>query len=599
MDNPADLGSRGVWASELRRSEPWWEGPKWLSGPADGWPATRIAKTPESEEEEKRTVIMAVQVREQRDISAVIEVERFSGLLNLIKVTAWVRRFIHNARAMSKGLQKLSGRLAREELGAAEKDWIKSAQMKLKNQDNFDQLVSKLGLIEEAELLRCKGRLCNSDLGVEASKPVIIPRHHKLTDLIVLDCHRKVHHSGVRATLAELRSRFWVPKGRQVVKGLLGKCVACKKQEGRAYKAPQVADLPGFRVKQAEPFSKVGIDFAGPLYFKKGAGNMEKAYVALFSCCVTRALHLDLVRDLKAPTFRRCLRRFAARRGSPSLVVSDNGKTFKATEKAVKELYNHPEVRAYLEANRMNWRFNLERAPWWGGFFERMVGCVKRCLKKTLGTARLSYDEMLTALIEVESTLNNRPLTYNYEEPEEEPLTPSHLIYGRRINTMPDEVVESADDRQIDHNARFRYLSVKLAHFWNRWRREYLADLREYHNNKSGSGGRSVEIGDVVIVSEEESRRNKWKMGVVESLVRGRDDVVRGAVVRVAKGGKTVRLSRPVQKLHPIEVKASNETQEAVMPEPQPQRPTAAIRERRAAAVAARNQIAIGAMLDS
>ena len=87
---------------------------------------------------------------------------------------------------------------------------------------------------------------------------------------------------------------------------------------------------------------------------------MEKAYVALFSCCVTRALHLDLVRDLKAPTFRRCLRRFAARRGSPSLVVSDNGKTFKATEKAVEELYNHPEVRAYLEANRMNWRFNLE-----------------------------------------------------------------------------------------------------------------------------------------------------------------------------------------------------------------------------------------------
>ena len=221
---------------------------------------------------------------------------------------------------------------------------------------------------------------------------------------------------------------------------------------------------------------------------------MEKAYVALFSCCVTRALHLDLVRDLKAPTFRRCLRRFAARRGSPSLVVSDNGKTFKATEKAVKELYNHPEVRAYLEANRMNWRFNLERAPWWGGFFERMVGSVKRCLKKTLGTARLSYDEMLTALIEVESTLNNRPLTYNYEEPEEEPLTPSHLIYGRRINTMPDEVVESADERQIDHDARFRYLSVKLAHFWNRWRREYLADLREYHNNKGGSGGQSVEM---------------------------------------------------------------------------------------------------------
>ena len=79
---PEYTGERMVWASELRRSEPWWEGPKWLSGPADGWPATRIAKTPESEEKEKEkgTVIMAVQVREQRDISVVIEVERLLRL---------------------------------------------------------------------------------------------------------------------------------------------------------------------------------------------------------------------------------------------------------------------------------------------------------------------------------------------------------------------------------------------------------------------------------------------------------------------------------------------------------------------------------------
>ena len=80
----------------------------------------------------------------------------------------------------------------------------------------------------------------------------------------------------------------------------------------------------------------------------------------------------------------------------------------------------------------------MEKAPWWGGFYERMVKGVKRCLRKTLGNARLSYDELLTLVIEVEGTLNVRPLTYIYEESDlEEPLTPAHLMYGRRLTQLP------------------------------------------------------------------------------------------------------------------------------------------------------------------
>ncbi|XP_032219971.2 uncharacterized protein LOC116603094 [Nematostella vectensis] len=223
--------------------------------------------------------------------------------------------------------------------------------------------------------------------------PIILPRDHRLTELVILDCHSKLHHSGVSGTLAQLRTRFWVPKGRQVVKKIVHRCVTCKKLEGRAYATPPVADLPGFRVTQAEPFSKVGVDFAGRLYYKSSKGMMQNAYVTLFSCCVTRALHLDLVVDLEASTFRRCLRRFAARRGAPTLIVSGNAKTFKAAAKALRELYDHPEVQAYLEVNRVSWQFNLEKAPWWAGFYERMVGSVKRCLRKALGEARLTYDE--------------------------------------------------------------------------------------------------------------------------------------------------------------------------------------------------------------
>ena len=88
----------------------------------------------------------------------------------------------------------------------------------------------------------------------------------------------------------------------------------------------------------------------------------------------------------------------------------------------------------------IEWKFNLERAPWWGAFFERMVGCVKRCLRKVLGNAGLTFDELFTVLVEVEETLNSRPITYEYDETGEVVLTPSHLLFGRRVKTMPDMV---------------------------------------------------------------------------------------------------------------------------------------------------------------
>ena len=90
---------------------------------------------------------------------------------------------------------------------------------------------------------------------------------------------------------------------------------------------------------------------------------MKKVYITLFSCCVTRALHLDLVEDLSAETFMQTLRRFTARRRTPVVIVSDNIKTFKATNKALKKLYDHPEVTRELSVKKTEWKFTLERAP--------------------------------------------------------------------------------------------------------------------------------------------------------------------------------------------------------------------------------------------
>ena len=89
---------------------------------------------------------------------------------------------------------------------------------------------------------------------------------------------------------------------------------------------------------------------------------------------------------------RSLLRKFAAQRGTPTLIVSDNAMTFKASEKLLRRLHDVREVKEHLEGNRMDWRFNLERAPWWGGFFERLISTMKRCLRKVLGNARLACE---------------------------------------------------------------------------------------------------------------------------------------------------------------------------------------------------------------
>ena len=364
-ENPADISLRGALGSKLRDDKLWWCGPQWLTQGEEKWPATvEDIRTPESEEELKKTTnVMVVQVQRPPTVANLVDINRHGSLGKLLRVTAWVLRFIKNARPDQDQTVKRKGRLKREELVQAEGEWLKAAQADLRRQGNFQHLVSELGLVENDRILRCVGRLVNSDLEVDVRRPIILPRDHAYTTLVIRDCHERVLHSGVRATLADMRSRYWVPEGRQCVKKVLRKCVTCKKHEGRAFSTPQTAALPEFRVKQVPAFSKVGVDFAGPLYVKAATGGVRKVYIALFSYCVTRAIHLELVEDLSAEAFRRALRRFVAQRGTPTLIVSDNAKTFQATEKALNNLFYNPEVASELDRKKVEWRFNLERAP--------------------------------------------------------------------------------------------------------------------------------------------------------------------------------------------------------------------------------------------
>ena len=144
---------------------------------------------------------------------------------------------------------------------------------------------------------------------------------------------------------------------------------------------------------------------------------------------------------------------------------------------------------SHLTDLSVTWSFNLEKAPWWGGFFEQMIQSIERCLKKTISRVKLSYDELLTAFTEVEAIVNSRPLSYLSSEDLTEPLTLSHLLAGRRILSLPDSSGANTDANDEifvvsseDLNFRLQHLTRALDYYWVQWRDECLLVFRErYH----------------------------------------------------------------------------------------------------------------------
>ena len=194
---------------------------------------------------------------------------------------------------------------------------------------------------------------------------------------------------------------------------------------------------------------------------------------------------------------------------------------------------------------------NLPLAPWYGGFFERLVKSVKDLLIKDLKGSRLSYEEMQTVLSECEAILNNRPLTYIYPTDLTSCLTPNHLLYGRVIQSS------SIQSSPLSHDPSelitySNQVTTVINRFWDKWRYEYLANLRETHKHYSTNRNQPfIQVNDVVLVHSDKTPRSMWRMGVVTKLIKGKmDNNIRGALVRLSNNSL---LKPPVNKSYLIE----------------------------------------------
>ena len=278
--------------------------------------------------------------------------------------------------------------------------------------------------------------------------------------------------------------------------------------------------------------------------------------MCLFTCASTRGVHLELTKELSASVFLQAFRKFCARRGVPITIMSDNAKTFKFCSKEIEKIVRSEEVHQYLTNRQISWQFIVEKAPWWGGYWERLVRSVKRCLRKTLGRSTLTFDELATILVEIEATLNNRPLTYVCDDTEglSYALTPADLIYGHRLAKSPDGRQFEVTSTAKTLTRRCKYQFCLLNKFVKKWRQDYLLNLQE--KGVVGSNfqkSQQIKIGDVVILREDGTARSLWKLAKVIELLKGRDNMIRSARVQVLSKDKVTELRRPIQHLIPLE----------------------------------------------
>ena len=569
--NPADVGSRGQSVRDLRANQLWWHGPEWLESSKENYPVQPSKTQLETEEcyqeiRQELTILLAKnELKGNVNLDKILDVNKFSSYNRLLKCTALVLRFISN---MKSRVQKRHNEIKVEELEPseleqAERLWIKTLQIHMQEDRNFKQLEHRLGLFNDSEeIVRCQGRIENSSLKYETKFPALLPSNHQVTNLIIKEAHEKVLHNGLKSTLNEVRSKFWVTRGRQKVKKVVKDCSTCMRYESKHYQYPAPPQLPDFRVQGSEAFESVGTDLAGPLFTKYTPGEKEthKVWIVIFTCSLSRAVHLEIMQNMSAEQFIMALRRFISRRGKPNLILSDNAKTFQKSKEILQELFENKEVKKYLTVSRIKWTNILSKAPWHGSIYERLIKSVKRSLKKILRNASVTQDELYTLIVEIEGTLNNRPLTYLSAEEFDKALTPSHLICGRRLESLPDREIKDVTEENLNRELlvkRQEFIAKLLSHWWNRWKHEYLVDLRESHNLSTKRVGQpNIAVGDVVTVHEDKTPRGFWRLGKIEELIISKDKRVRGAAVKVSSPtGRKTLINRPLSKLFPVEVK--------------------------------------------
>ena len=276
-DNPADFLTRGT-DSEVLYDSLWMYGPSWLTKQSS-WPQWKQNETEISHLQTEPTIDEVVNDKamsfEQTGLHRILSISNYSSLTRLLRITAYLSRFIHNTKNPNA---RLTGILSTQEINNSLSKWVYNCQQTYFHQEvkhlqsnsrKKKSLVRQLHLfLDKDGFIRCGERIHNAPLCELSKFPYLLPTKHSLTSLIINMTHVNQLHSGVNSVITALRQRYWIPRIRQTVRNLVRKCVICRKVSGRPYSVPEAPPLPKSHTLCAAPFSVTGVDFTGALFVR-------------------------------------------------------------------------------------------------------------------------------------------------------------------------------------------------------------------------------------------------------------------------------------------------------------------------------------------
>ncbi|KAK3093009.1 hypothetical protein FSP39_009964 [Pinctada imbricata] len=561
--NPADVATRGCSALNLPNSI-WITGPSFLAHGKSLDPSqTYDLVDPETDQEVRKNVV-SLKTAFLLPKFWCGRFERISKWTGLVRGIMVIKRML--ARRASKEVNELD---LKENV---QNFIIKQVQLERypddihaisngKGPPRNSTLLSLNPVMDQNGILRVGGRVSQSNMildGNVATKPIIIPKDHHIGLLLVRHFHDQVHHQGRHITEGAIRSAgYWIVGCRRLVNSVIQSCLECRKLRGKLGWT-QMAELPHDRLEPGPPFSFVGVDVFGPWPVvvrrtTRGVTTTSKRWGVLFTCLVSRAVHVELVEEMSSNAFINALRRFLAIRGPVRQFRSDRGSNFIG---AVKELginasfIEDGPVKQFLTQNGSSWIFNPPYAHHFGGAWERMIGVCRRILDAILLENRskdLTHETLSTFMAEACAIMNGRPLVPVSTDPESPSiLTPSQIL-THKVSNYAGNLDVTDFGRKDAMKSQWKLVQHLADNFWRRWQAEYMHSLQV--RQKWQLPGETFKERDVVLVKDDDCRRNQWPLGVIDEVYPSKDSMVRKVKVSIVRGNSRVSYVRPISEL--------------------------------------------------
>ena len=558
LDNPADCASRGMAPQELLQHTLWWQGPSWLQQdpvPVPDLPPRRTLPTLEI-----RPIHAALV---QAEFASQFE-HRTNNYHLIVAMTAWWFRFFSRLKDGRPVPDARSKRLSPQEFQAAEHWLLKQSQQRCFPKENksllkqqgtapSSRLRALTPLMDEEGLIRVGGRLSKSALTKSQQHPIIVDGKDSLIRKLFLHKHISLSHCGPSLLLCHTGNKLHVMGARRLSRDICSQCVTCRRVTPRP--VPQrLGELPSARTQAGQPaFSDTGMDFAGPFDIRQGHTRRPvriEAYVCIFVCLATKAVHLEVTSNLTTEAFTACLRRFVSRRNCPKTIRCDNGPNFVGARNELQRLYqfladedNDNIIHQHLLKDQIQWTHIPAESPHFGGLWESAVKSMKRHLKKIMGTLLLTFEELTTITCQVEACLNSRPLVpmTSHNQDGLSYLTAGHFLFLNAPTSYPEDPRLPEEPRLLK---RWNQCQAVVQHFWARWSREYLNTLQS--RTKWQQTKQNLQAGDVVIMKCEKYFACRWPIARVIQTYPGEDGLVRVCMVQPSIGRPR---KRPVTKL--------------------------------------------------